>query len=191
MKNIYLVTWNPWKVESFNKILKSKNFNDINIEILNWDYPEIKDQWTTRQVVLEWAKYCSGKFNRNVIVQDTWLFIEELNWFPWVNTKFTLQRIWNEWILKLMQDKKNRNAEWFFSLWYCEIWWESIEFTWILKWKISDKCKWNPWFWFDEIFIPEWYLCTFWEKPELRDKLSPFNLTIDELIESLKNKSIK
>jgi XTP/dITP diphosphohydrolase len=189
MKTIYLVTWNPWKVESFNNILKNKNLN-IKIEMLSWDYPEIKEDGTTSQVVLEWAKFCSDKYMKNVIVQDTGLFIEELNGFPWVNTKFSLQTIWNKWILKLMDWVNNRKAKWIFSLWYCEVWWQAKEFTWILEWKISNECRWNLWFWFDEIFIPDWYNETFWENPKLRDKLSPFNQTIDELIEYLNNLKI-
>ena len=185
MKKIYLITWNPWKVESFKKILKNKNYYDTDIEIYNWDYPEIKDEWTTKQVVLEWAKYCSDKYNKNVIVQDTGLFINSLNWFPWVNTKFCLEKIWNKWILKLMDWIKNRQADWIFSIWYCRVWWDPIEFTWILKGNISEECKWNLWFWFDEIFIPKWYDLTFWENIEIRDKLSPFNSTIDQLVSFL------
>lgn len=185
VKKIYLVTWNPWKVESFNKILRKKNFLNIDIEILNWDYPEIKEDWTTMQVVLEWSKYCSDKYNKDVLVQDTGLFINSLNWFPGVNTKFCLNRIWNEWILKLMDWITDRKAEWIFSMWYCEVWRKSIEFTWVLKWTISEKCRWKLWFWFDEIFIPEWHELTFGEDIELRDNLSPFNWTIDKLLEYL------
>ena len=184
MKKLYLITSNPWKVESFNNILKEKNF-DIEIEMLAWDYPEIKEDWTTSQVVLEWAKFCSEKYKKDVIVQDTGLFIEELNGFPWVNTKFCLQTIWNKWILKLMEWVKNRKAKWIFSLWYCPVWWQAKEFTWVLEWEIAREAKWNLWFWFDEIFIAKWYKETFWENPTLRDKLSPFHQTIESLVKYL------
>ena len=181
---IYLVTSNEWKIKSFNNILKSKKFN-FHLEMLKWDYPEIKEDWTTSQVVLEWAKYCAKKYKKNVIVQDTWLFIEELNWFPWVNTKFALQTIWNKGILKLMQWVKNRNAKWIFSLWYSDTNWDTIEFTASLNWQISKDLRWNLWFWFDEIFIPNWYSETFWENPKLRDELSPFNETIEKMFNYL------
>jgi XTP/dITP diphosphohydrolase len=185
MKKLYLITSNPWKVESFNSILKEKNVSDINIEIFNWDYPEIKEEGTTRQVVLEWAKYCSDKYNKDVLVQDTGLFIDALDWFPGVNTKFSLDRIWNKGILKLMEWINNRKAEWIFSMWYCEIWWEAVEFTGVVQWYISEECRGNLWFGFDEIFIPEWYTETFWENIEMRDMLSPFHCTIDVLVEYL------
>ena len=184
MKTIYLITSNPWKIESFNNILKSKKL-DFKIEMLKWDYPEIKEDGTTSQVVLEWAKYCAKKYKKDVLVQDTWLFIEELNGFPWVNTKFVLQTIWNKWILKLLDGVKNRNAKWIFSLWYCDTSWNAVEFTSFLEWQIADKPRWDLWFWFDEIFIPNGYNETFWENPELRDKLSPFHDTINDLFKYL------
>lgn len=186
-KVISLITSNEGKVRSFNKILKNKNY-DLDIKILNWDYPENKEEWTTSRVVLDWAKYCSDKYNMDVVVQDTGLFINSLKWFPWVNTKFALQTIGNVWLLKLLEWEEDRTAEWIFSLGYCERWWFPKEYTATLKWSIANESIWNLGFWFDPIFIPDWYTDTFWENPDLRDDLSPFHITVDALIKDILKK---
>lgn len=92
MKTLYLVTSNPWKVESFSNILKKHDL-PVSIEMLNGEYVENKDLGTTEGVVLDGAKMCAEKYQKPVLVQDTGLFIEALNWFPGVNTKFFLDRI--------------------------------------------------------------------------------------------------
>lgn len=184
MKTIHLITSNQWKVESFSNILKKYDL-PITIEMLNAEYVENKDQETTEWVVLDWAKVCAEKYNTSVLVQDTGLFIESLNGFPGVNTKFCLKRIGNDWLIKLMDWIENRDCSWIFSLWYCELGKEPVAFNWIVKWSIALRETWSDWFWFDPIFIPSWYEKTFAEDTDVRDLLSPFNTTIKELVNYL------
>ena len=173
MKTIYLVTSNPGKVESLNNILKEIN-GDFRIEILRAEYPEDKSEGTTQRVVLSGAKWCAKKYNKPVLVTDAGIFIKALNGFPGVNTKFTLSRIGNEGILKLMEDKENREVEWILSLGYCEPGGEPVEFTSSIRGSISKTIRGNKGFGFDPIFIPEGYNVTFGENPELRDSIGPF-----------------
>ncbi len=182
---IYLITSNPWKVASFTAILEKYEIG-IPIEMLNEEYPENKDEGTTERVVLDGAKYCAQKFNKKVIVQDTWLFIPSLHGFPWVNTKFAIQTIGNEGIIKLLEWGKDRAAQRIFSLWYCEPSQDPIARTWHVDGTVADALRWEKWFGFDPIFIPDGYTATFGEDPELRDMLSPFRETIYQLVEYLR-----
>lgn len=184
MKTIYLLTSNPGKVASFTAILQAKKAS-IDIQILNESYPEDKETGTTTGVVLAGAQYCAQKYKKSVLVQDTGLFITALHWFPGVNTKFSLERIGNEWIIKLLEDKKDRTCERIFSLWYCEPGTEPIAFTDKVPGTIANKITGNTWFGFDPIFIPQGYTQTFGEDTKLRDTLSPFHQSIDRLVETI------
>ncbi len=180
-KTIYLITSNPWKVESFNNILAQYNL-PISIEMLNAEYTENKDLWTTQWVVLDGAKVCAEKYQKPVLVQDSGLFINALNGFPWVNTKFALNRIGNQWIIKLMQWAEDRSCSWNFSLGYCEPGQNPISFDEELLGIVSNTELWSDWFGFDPIFIPQWYDLTFAQDTQIRDQLSPFHNTLKSLI---------
>ena len=182
MKTVYLITSNPWKVASFSRILSEKNL-DIHIEMLNEEYPENKELWTTEWVVLDGARYCTDKFQKPVLVQDTWLFIDSLNGFPWVNTKFVLNKIWNEWLLKLMHWIEKRTCQRVFSLWFCQPAKEPVSFTGIVNGTIASSLRGNQWFGFDPLFIPDWHEETFGENTDLRDSVSPFNETIEQFVD--------
>lgn len=188
MNKIYLVTSNPGKVESFNNILRKLSLG-FEVEMLNEEYPEDKTEETTQGVALAGAKYCAEKYQKPVLVTDVGLFIEKLNGFPGVNTKFTLRRIGNEGILKLLEGETNRNADWILSLGYCEPQGEPIEFTAVTKGTISETQRGTGprGFGFDPCFIPEGYDVTFAEDTELRDRVSPFNEAIKKFVEWYKN----
>lgn len=62
---------------------------------------------------------------------------------------------------------------------------EPVAFNGIVKGSISLELRWENWFGFDPLFIPEWYETTFAEDTEVRDSLSPFNTTIQELVDYL------
>lgn len=182
MKKIYLVTSNPGKVESFRNILQKMNL-DFEVEMLNAEYPEDKSDETTQGVALMSAKYCAEKYEKPVLTTDVGIFIKALNGFPGVNTKFTLKRIGNEGILKLMEGKDDREVDWILSLGYCEPRKKAREFTAITKGRISEAQKGEKGFGFDPIFIPKGYDKTFAEDIELRDAVSPFNEAIKNFAE--------
>lgn len=173
MQKIYFVTSNPGKIKSIKNILKDTDIG-VEIEILEAEYPEDKDQETTAHVALMGAKYCADKYQKSVLVTDAGIFIKALKGFPGVNTKFSFVRIGNEGILKLMEEKKDREVEWILSLGYCEPGKEPVEFTSSLKGNISEHIQGENGFGFDRIFMPAGFNQTFGERPELRDKIGPF-----------------
>jgi len=176
-KIIYLITSNPGKVKVINNNLKELGL-DLKIEIINDEYPEDKTEGTTNGVVLNGSKWCAEKHKKPIIVTDAGLFIKKLNGFPGVNTKFVLERIANEGILKLMEKEEDREAEWILSIGYCEPKGTPIEFTASLKGRISDKLRGEKGFGFDPIFIADGKNMTFGEDPNIRDSLSPFKEVI-------------
>jgi XTP/dITP diphosphohydrolase len=48
------------------------------------------------------------KYKKPVLVTDTGSFIDALNGFPGANTKFTLNRIGNKGLIKLLEGFENR-----------------------------------------------------------------------------------
>ena len=177
METIYLITSNPGKVEAINNTLAGMNLG-LKIEMMNADYPEYKEEGTTKSVVLSGAKWCTKKYKKPVMVTDAGLFIKELNGFPGVNTKFALDCIGNQGILKLMEGRTGREADWILSIGYCEPGGKAIEFTALRKGKISESIKGDKGFGFDLIFIFDGYSETLGEDPAIRDSQGPFGEVI-------------
>jgi len=186
MNKIYLVTSNPGKVEAAKNTLKELSL-DLDIKMLEGEYPEDKSDDTTQKVALSGAKYCAEKYKKPVLVTDVGIYITALNGFPGVNTKFALERIGNEGLLKLLQDEEDRGVEWILSLGYCEPQGEPIEFTASVKGTIAGNIKGDKGFGFDPIFIAEGYDITLGENPEVRDAISPFRTTILKFAEWYKS----
>ncbi|MEM7534902.1 MAG: non-canonical purine NTP pyrophosphatase [Chloroflexota bacterium] len=176
-RKVFLVTSNSGKIQSFNHILKELNI-EFEIEMLNAEYPEDKEKETTNWVALQGAKFCAEKYQKPVLVNDTGLYIEALNGFPGVNTKFTLKRIGNAGLIKLMEGIENRKITWVFSLGFCQPGKSPIEFTSSIEGIMPNKQRGTDGFGFDPIFIPKGYNVTFAEDTEIRDSLSPFRETV-------------
>ena len=177
METIYFITSNQGKVESINNTLSEMNLG-LKIEMMNADYPEYKEEGTTKSVVLSGAKWCAEKYKKPVMVTDAGLFIKELNGFPGVNTKFALERIGNEGILKLMEEKDNREADWILSIGYCQPGGETAEFTALRKGRITESIRGDKGFGFDSIFILDGHSETLGENPSIRDSYGPFKEVI-------------
>ncbi len=177
METIYLITSNPGKVESINNTLDGMNL-DLKIEMLNAEYPEDKEEGTTRGVVLAGAKWCAEKYKKPVMVTDVGLFIKKLKGFPGINTKFALERIGNRGILKLMEEKTDRQADWILSIGYCRPGGNPVEFTALRKGRITESERGDRGFGFDSIFVLDSYSETFGENPTIRDSRGPFKEVI-------------
>ena len=187
METIYLITSNPGKVESINNTLAEMKLG-LKIEMMNGDYPEHKEEGTTRGVALAGAKWCAEKYKKPVMVTDAGLFIKELNGFPGINTKFALERIGNQGILKLMEGKSDRQADWILSIGYCRPVGESIEFTALRKGRITESARGGKGFGFDPIFVLDGYSETFGENPSIRDSHGPFKEVIEKFADWYKTR---
>ncbi|EHP87588.1 XTP/dITP diphosphatase [Methanotorris formicicus] len=151
MKTIYFATGNPNKVKEANIILK--NLEDIKIEQIKMPYPEL--QGTLEEVAEFGAKYVYEKIKKPVIVEDSGFFVEALNNFPGTYSKYVQETIGNEGILKLLEDKENRNAYFKTVIGYCDE--NGVKlFKGIVKGRVSDEIRSKGYgFAYDSIFIPE------------------------------------
>ena len=101
---------------------------------------------------------------RPIIVEDTWLFIEALNWFPWPLVKYVVDWPWLEAIFKMMQWFENRFAR--AITWVCMFdWIKHVLWYWVLEWIITETPRWDK-FWYSNAFEPKWTWKTFWEMTE-------------------------
>lgn len=156
MKTLNFVTSNPWKIEMFNQFVHELS-DEINIEMLNLEFDELKLDDSLEQTALNKARTCMKLTNKdNVIVSDIWLFLEWLNWFPWINIAYAMRTIWNEWIIKLMEWVKNRKALYKCALAYKDKRWIEKVFVAETDIEIATDIAWNLWMCWDKIAFWDW-----------------------------------
>ncbi len=110
MKTLNFITSNKGKIDVLNQFVDEFS-HEINFEMLNLSFEELKLDDSLKKTALNKAKTCIKLSKKeNVVVSDVGIFIESLNGFPGVNTGFTIRTIGNEGILKLMKGSLNRNA---------------------------------------------------------------------------------
>ena len=100
MKTIYFITGNAGKFSEIKENLKS-----FDIEIIQKDigYPEI--QVDTLEDVAEFGvKYIQKRFSHPFILEDAGLFIDVLEGFPGVYSKYVFYTIGCKGVLKLLED---------------------------------------------------------------------------------------
>jgi XTP/dITP diphosphohydrolase len=153
MKKIYFVTSNKGKVFEAKTILSKLKIKVIQI---NLGYPEIQAD-NLEEVALFGVNYLKKRFKNPFIIEDAGLFIDSLKGFPGVYSSYVFYRIGCSGILKLMNDKydKDRNA-FFKSVYaYFEPKKEPVLFLGESKGKISCKILGTHGFGYDPIFIPD------------------------------------
>ncbi|MCW7071337.1 MAG: XTP/dITP diphosphatase [Methanophagales archaeon] len=103
MKKIVFVTTNENKVKELRELAGTK----INVEHLNYDYPELQlDE--TEAVARESANWVRerGVVKKPFFLEDSGLFVRALNGFPGPFSAFVAEKIGNEGILKLLAGKE-------------------------------------------------------------------------------------
>ena len=147
---IYFVTGNINKIKEARIILKDL---DVEIEQVKIDYPEI--QGTLEEVAEFGAKWVYDILKKPVIVEDSGFFVEALNGFPGTYSRFVQETIGNEGILKLLEDKDNRNAYFKTVIGYCDE--NGVKlFKGIVNGRVSNEIRSKGYgFAYDSIFIPE------------------------------------
>ena len=106
MKNIILVTGNKHKLEIATKVL---NLYDINGTNKNIDVDEIQDT-NIEEIAKKSALLAAKILNKPVIKTDVGFEIEALNGFPGAFGKYVFNWLGTEGILKLLENKNNRNG---------------------------------------------------------------------------------
>lgn len=150
-----------------------------------WEIPEIQSMDIIK-IVKAKALAIYRILQRPVIVEDSWLFIDCMDWFPWPFVKYIVDwpGLWV--IIKTMEWIENRVAR--------AITWvamfdgeEYITWYWELSWNITEMPRWDK-FWWSNIFEPDWTWKTFWEMTEdEKNKISMRKLAILDFMNNLKN----
>jgi XTP/dITP diphosphohydrolase len=106
MKKIIFVTGNAHKVREANDILSKVG---VAVEQNNCGYPELQED-NLEAIAKFGAEWAANKLNREVMVDDSGLFIETLGGFPGPYSAYVFDTLGNKRILKLMEEETNRSA---------------------------------------------------------------------------------
>ncbi|MCX6661109.1 MAG: XTP/dITP diphosphatase [Euryarchaeota archaeon] len=106
MKELFFITSNKGKVHEATEKLRPLGFSVVQKDL---GYPEV--QADSLEEVAAWgATYVRDKFDHPFILEDAGLFIDVLQGFPGVYSKYVFFTIGLEGILQLLQDIENRKA---------------------------------------------------------------------------------
>lgn len=167
VQSILFVTSNINKFAEAKRILSKFNINLIHY---NFSYNEIRSEYL-EEIAKDAAKKLFKVIRKELIVEDSGLFIDSLNGFPGTYSAWVFKKIGNEGILKLMKNLKNREASFKSCIAFAS---DKCIKTFIgeVRGKISLKIRGNQGFGFDPIFIPKNYKKTFAENENLKNKIS-------------------
>lgn len=183
-------TTNKHKLEESSKILwiKLEWYTQEDLEKIklswNWDLREIQSM-NIIEIVEQKARDVYDILWKPVIVEDTWLYLDWLNWFPWPFVKYLLEWPWLIALFKMMQSVENRNAK--AITWVSMFDWKNFTtWYWELKWTIPLEPRWDK-FWWSNAFEPLWTNKTFWEMTEdEKNKISMRKLALENFIKNYK-----
>lgn len=151
MKEITFLTGNKLKIENAKEALEPEGFQVKSIKI---DIPEIQAK-DVSDVAKHSAEVAAKLLQSPVITSDMGLFIESLNGFPGVYTRYVYETIGIDGLLRLMEGLKNRKAYFKETIAYCEPGMEPISFDCFTYGSISfNKSPHKPTNW-DYVFIPD------------------------------------
>jgi XTP/dITP diphosphohydrolase len=106
MKALYFITSNKGKLQEAQEKLRPYGYSVIQKDL---GYPEIQTDSLTE--VIEWGlTSLQDRCNKSFILEDAGLFIDALEGFPGVYSKYVFFTIGLPGILRLLQEEKNRSA---------------------------------------------------------------------------------
>ncbi len=179
---IYFATSNPWK---YREIKEKFNNAGLDLGRINTQLLELQDV-TNEEVALISARDAFKKFKKPLFVEDSGIYIKALKGFPGLYSSFIFKAIGLKGILKLMENKKNRQAEFISVIVYKDSKQEKV-FKGICRGSITNKIRGRGGFGFDPIFVPKGYNTTFAENYAIKEKISHRVKSVNKLIKWLKN----
>jgi len=179
--HLTLITSNKDKLKELKQHLKP----EIQINHISTPYPEMRSD-DPEEITKLAAKQNAEKLNKPVIVEDSGLFIKELNDFPGTCSAYIHKRIGLKGILRLMEGIEDRTCSYKSAVGYCEPGKEPLSFFGEEKGKIATKERGSHGFGHDPIFIPENSDKSY---GELGEEFKKFRkIAIDKLKDYLRNK---
>lgn len=114
LPTILFVTTNAGKLREAQDILR----DSFTVEQANMAYPELQEDDLGR-IAAHGARYCAAAFGREVIVEDSGLFVDALQGFPGPYSAYVQRTLGNRGVLKLMEGIEGRGAEFRSYVGYC------------------------------------------------------------------------
>lgn len=147
---INFVTSNRNKVKEFRQILEP----EIKVSHVVMSYPEMRSD-NPEEIARQSAEMLANRLRKNVVVEDSGLFIKALNCFPGTCSAYIHKRIGLSGIIKLMHGVKDRDCTYKSAVACCEPKKKPISFLGEEKGKIAEGILGDFGFGHDPIFIPE------------------------------------
>jgi len=103
---IIFTTSNKYKIQSAESVLNRYGIEvegkDVEVDEIQSDLPE--------KVIIDKVKKCYQRIQKPLIAMDSGLFIESLGGFPGVYTKFFIERVGEDGLIKLVEGIKKPKA---------------------------------------------------------------------------------
>ncbi len=185
MKQLYFITSNKGKLVEAAEKLKPAGYSVLQN---NLGYPEIQAD-SLEEVVTSGILHIQERFEKPFIIEDAGLFIEALQGFPGVYSKYVFFTIGLAGILRLMDDQGNRKAVFRSVYAYKQPKSEPVIVIGECAGTITNKPQGSHGFGYDPIFIPEKESKTFGEMTiEEKNRFSHRANALEKLITVLTKK---
>jgi XTP/dITP diphosphohydrolase len=142
---------NPDKIAEVKRILSK---HAIRVDPIDSKVREIQAN-TLEEIAADSARTTADLLAKGIVVEDAGLFITSLGGFPGPYSSYVHNTIGCQGILRLMAEKKNRNAVFRSAVSYCDPNSKPIIFTGEVKGNISLEERSGREFGYDPIFVPE------------------------------------
>jgi len=159
MKTLYFVTSNKAKIREASEKLRQLGYSVVQKDL---GYPEIQTE-SLENVVAQGISSIKERFHKTFILEDAGLFIDALEGFPGVYSKYVFFTIGLPGILRLLGGVEKRTAVFRSAYGYCEPGKQPVIITGECHGTISYEQRGNQGFGYDPIFIPNQAEKTFGE----------------------------
>ena len=183
MKELFFITGNKGKVHEAKEKLLPLGFSVVQKDL---GYPEV--QADSLEEVAAWgATHVQERFDHPFMLEDAGLFIDTLQGFPGVYSKYVFFTIGLSGILQLLSEVKDRKAVFRSVYAYSEPKHKPIIAVGECKGVISREQRGKNGFGYDPIFLPKGLRRTFGEMTtDEKNKYSHRSKALDKLILKLK-----
>jgi len=179
-EKLNVVTSNEGKYREYRK--KLSKYTEV--EMLNIGYPEIQTDFL-EEVVEFGLEQLEGY--KPILIDDSGLFIDDLQGFPGVYSAYVMNTLGCEGILKLMHDVENRKAEFLCIIGLIDENDEKILFRGRSRGMITEEQKGDEGFGYDPIFKPKGEERTFAQmSTSEKNSYSHRGKAVDNLIKAVK-----
>ena len=184
MKTLYFITSNKGKVREATEKLRPLGFSVVQKDL---GYPEVQAD-CLEEVVQQGLEHVRAKFHQAFMLEDAGLFIEALQGFPGVYSKYVFFTIGLPGILSLLDGVKNRKAVFRSVYAYSEPRKKPVIVVGKCTGTISTETRGKHGFGYDPIFIPNDEEKTFGEMTtEEKNQFSHRAKALEKLITEFKN----